>query len=63
MLVAAWVTAGRAGLRLFGYPLTLIAFGAALISLGLLAFSILEVRRLPSASDVGHLSQYPRRLP
>ena len=63
VLVGAWMTAGRAELRLFGYPLTVIAVGAALISLGLLAFSILEVRRLPSESEVGHLSQYPRRLP
>jgi hypothetical protein len=43
--------------------MTLIALGAALVSLGLLAFSILEVRRLPSESEVGHLSRYPRRLP
>ena len=63
VLAGAWMTARRAELRLFGYPLLIIAVGAALISLGLLAFSILEVRRLPSASDVGHLSQYPRRLP
>jgi hypothetical protein len=42
--------------------MTLIALGAALVSLGLLAFSILEVRRLPSESEVGHLSRYPRRF-
>jgi hypothetical protein len=63
VLVGAWVTAGRADVRLLGYPLPVIAFGVALVSLGLLAFSILQVRRLPSASDVGHLSGYPRRLP
>ena len=30
VLAGAWVTAGRAELRLFGYPLTIIAVGAAL---------------------------------
>ena len=63
VLVAGWTTIGRAGLRVFGYPMTVIALGGALVSLGLLWFSILEVRRLPSPSEVGHLSQYPRRLP
>jgi len=60
---AAWVSGGTDGLRLFSSPMTFIALGAALVSLGLLAFSILEVRRLPSESEVGHLSRYPRRLP
>ena len=55
MLVAVSAT-GSAGLR---YPATVIAFGVALISLALLAFSILEVRRLPSESEAGRLSQYP----
>ena len=63
VLAAVWVSGGSDGLRLFNSPMTLIAFGAALVSLGLLAFSILEVRRLPSESEVGHLSRYPRRLP
>jgi ubiquinone biosynthesis protein len=63
VLAAIWVTAGRAGLRVFGNPLMLVALGATVISLGLLWFSILEVRRLPSESEVGHLSRYPRRLP
>ena len=63
VLAAVWVSGGSDGLRLFSSPMTLIAFGAALVSLGLLAFSILEVRRLPSESEVGHLSRYPRRLP
>jgi predicted unusual protein kinase regulating ubiquinone biosynthesis (AarF/ABC1/UbiB family) len=62
-LAAVWVSGGSDGLRLFSVPMTLIALGAALVSLGLLAFSILEVRRLPSESEVGHLSRYPRRLP
>ena len=63
VLAAVWVSGESDGLRLFSSPMTLIAFGAALVSLGLLAFSILEVRRLPSESEVGHLSRYPRRLP
>jgi ubiquinone biosynthesis protein len=63
VLAAVWVSGGSDELRLFSSPMTLIAFGAALVSLGLLAFSILEVRRLPSESEVGHLSRYPRRLP
>ena len=63
VLAAVWVSGGSDGLRLFSSPMTLIAFGAALVSLCLLAFSILEVRRLPSESEVGHLSRYPRRLP
>ena len=63
VLAAVWVSGGSDGLRLFSSPMTLIAVGAALVSLGLLAFSILEVRRLPSESEVGHLSRYPRRLP
>jgi ubiquinone biosynthesis protein len=63
VLAAVWVSGGSDGLRRFSSPMTLIAFGAALVSLGLLAFSILEVRRLPSESEVGHLSRYPRRLP
>ena len=62
VLAAVWVSGGSDGLRLFSSPMTLIALGAALVSLGLLAFSILEVRRLPSESEVGHLSRYPRRL-
>jgi predicted unusual protein kinase regulating ubiquinone biosynthesis (AarF/ABC1/UbiB family) len=63
VLGAVWATNGRTGLHVFGYPTTLVALGGALVSLGLLWFSILEVRRLPSPSEVGHLSQYPRRLP
>jgi predicted unusual protein kinase regulating ubiquinone biosynthesis (AarF/ABC1/UbiB family) len=63
VLAAVWVTHGSEGLRLFGYPVTLIELAGALISLGLLWLSILEVRRLPSESEVGHLSRYPRRLP
>ena len=63
VLAAVWVSGESDGLRLFSSPMMLIAVGTALVSLGLLAFSILEVRRLPSESEVGHLSRYPRRLP
>jgi ubiquinone biosynthesis protein len=63
LLAAVWMTAGSAGIRVFDYPVTLMAFGAILIGLGLVWFSILEVRRLPSESEVGRLSRYPRRLP
>jgi predicted unusual protein kinase regulating ubiquinone biosynthesis (AarF/ABC1/UbiB family) len=48
--------------RLLDYPVTRLAVGGALITLGLVWFSILEVRRLPSEADVGRLSSYPRRL-
>jgi ubiquinone biosynthesis protein len=63
VLVAVWVSAGSDWAQLFTSPIPLIALGAALVSLGLLAFSVLEVRRLPSESEIGHLSRYPRRLP
>ena len=63
VLMAIWLTAGRAGLRAFGYPLMFVALGATAVGVGLLLLSILEVRRLPSKSEAGHLSQYPRRLP
>jgi predicted unusual protein kinase regulating ubiquinone biosynthesis (AarF/ABC1/UbiB family) len=62
VLVTAWAS-GRAGLRLFGVPVIAIALGVALISLGLAGLSILEVRRLPSESDVVRLTRYPHRLP
>jgi hypothetical protein len=61
-LATVWIGGGGDGLRRFSSPMMLIALAAALVSLGLLAFSILEVRRLPSESEAGHLSRYPRRL-
>jgi predicted unusual protein kinase regulating ubiquinone biosynthesis (AarF/ABC1/UbiB family) len=42
--------------------LPLIALGGAFLSVALLGFLILEVRRLPSESE-GHVSHYPRRMP
>jgi predicted unusual protein kinase regulating ubiquinone biosynthesis (AarF/ABC1/UbiB family) len=63
VLAAFWITQGAAGLRLFDRALTVIAITGGVISLALLWFSILEVRRLPSESEIGRLSRYPRRLP
>jgi hypothetical protein len=62
VVVAAWA-GGRFGLRLFGLPAIGITLAVAVIGLGLTWLSILEVRRLPTESDVGRLSRYPRRLP
>jgi hypothetical protein len=62
VLVAVQLTSGWPELRLLGYPLTIIAVVGALVSVGLLGFSILEVRRLPSESEAGRWSHYPRRL-
>jgi ubiquinone biosynthesis protein len=62
VLVAVQLTSGWPELRLLGYPLTIIAVVGALVSVGLLWFSILEVRRLPSESEAGRWSHYPRRL-
>ena len=42
--------------------MSMLMLTGALISVGLVAFLILEVRRLPSESEVGHLSRYPGRL-
>ena len=63
VLAAFWITQGPAGLRRFDRGLTTIAITGGLISLALLWFSILEIRRLPSESEVGRLSRYPRRIP
>jgi hypothetical protein len=62
VLVAVQLTSGWLELRLLSYPLTVIAIVGAIVSVGLLWFSILEVRRLPSESDAGRWTQYPRRL-
>jgi ubiquinone biosynthesis protein len=63
VLVGLWAARSSAGSVLHGYPITAVVLGGALVSLGWLWFLILEVRRLPSESDVGHLSRYPRRVP
>ena len=62
VLVAVQLTSGWPELRLLGYPLTIIAVVGAVVSVGLLWFSILEVRRLPSESDAGPWAHYPRRI-
>ena len=63
VLAAFWITQGPAGLRLFNRALTAIAIAGGVLSLALLWFSILEVRRLPSESEASRLSRYPRRIP
>ncbi len=62
VVAAMWMTQARGGMLLFGYPFRTIALIGAIVSLLFLLFSILQVRRLPSDSDVGHLARYPRRL-
>ena len=56
LVMTAWIARG-------GIATSMLMLTGALISVGLVAFLILEVRRLPSESEVGHLSRYPRRLP
>jgi hypothetical protein len=56
ILAVAWGVLGSAAAGI-------LAVAGALVSIGLVAFLIFEVRRLPSESEVGHLSRYPRRLP
>ena len=56
ILAATWSARGSVAAGI-------LAGAGALVSIGLVAFLILEVRRLPSESEVGHLSRYPRRLP
>jgi predicted unusual protein kinase regulating ubiquinone biosynthesis (AarF/ABC1/UbiB family) len=56
LVTTAWIARG-------GIATSILMLTGALISVGLVAFLILEVRRLPSESEVGHLSRYPRRLP
>ena len=63
VLAAFWITQGPAGLRLFDRALTVIAIAGGVLSLALLWFSILEVRRLPSEGETRRLSRYPRRIP
>ncbi|HEU4939622.1 MAG TPA: AarF/UbiB family protein [Vicinamibacterales bacterium] len=62
VLVAVQLASGWPELRLLSSPLTIIAAIGALVSVGLLWFSILEVRRLPSESQAGGWSHYPRRM-
>jgi ubiquinone biosynthesis protein len=62
VLAAIWTARARSGLPLFGYPVKIIALAGALVSLLLLVFTILQVRRLPSESEIGRLYRYPRRM-
>ncbi len=56
LVMIAWIARG-------GIATGMLVLTGAVISVGVVAFLILEVRRLPSESEVGHLSRYPRRLP
>jgi len=61
VLTAVWA-GGMAGSRLFDFPVLAIALAVAVIGLVLAGLSILEVRRLPSESDRGRVTGYPRRV-
>jgi predicted unusual protein kinase regulating ubiquinone biosynthesis (AarF/ABC1/UbiB family) len=61
VLVALW-TGPPEGPLVLGQPLRQVALGGVLASLVLLAFSVRQVRRLPSGSEPAHVSQYPRRV-
>ncbi|MBI3782460.1 MAG: AarF/ABC1/UbiB kinase family protein [Deltaproteobacteria bacterium] len=68
--IAGWLTTllvilsspAGAGLSGFGSSMRWIGAGVGVISLVLLLLSILQVRRLPDARDVGAPRRYPRRL-
>jgi predicted unusual protein kinase regulating ubiquinone biosynthesis (AarF/ABC1/UbiB family) len=63
VLTALWWMRGAPAATLFGLPIRTLAVAAALASAVLLVLSLRQVRRLPSASDAGRLSRYPRRMP
>ena len=58
LLAAVW-TSRPSGQAILGISVRALAVGGALISLLLLVFSILQVRRLPA--DPSHSGTYPRR--
>lgn len=62
ILAAVWTTRARGSLPLLGVPFRVIAVVAAAAGLALLLFSILQVRRLPSDSQIASFSRYPRRV-
>lgn len=55
-------TAPALGHDLFGVSLFAVALGGAAVSLILLVFSILQIRRLPTDAHEGTLGSYPRRI-
>jgi predicted unusual protein kinase regulating ubiquinone biosynthesis (AarF/ABC1/UbiB family) len=63
VLAALWWTRGEQPGALVGYPVRTLAVAAALATAVLLVASLLQVRRLPTESDIGHLGRYPRRMP
>jgi predicted unusual protein kinase regulating ubiquinone biosynthesis (AarF/ABC1/UbiB family) len=60
-LAAAWAASPEGWPMVFGFPVWSIAVGAALASLLMLVFSILQVRRLPSEPGASRPGGYPRR--
>jgi predicted unusual protein kinase regulating ubiquinone biosynthesis (AarF/ABC1/UbiB family) len=61
LLLATWGGGSADGLRVFGYRFFSVALLAALVSVVLLLFAILQVRRLPPDVGTGPF-RYPRRL-
>jgi predicted unusual protein kinase regulating ubiquinone biosynthesis (AarF/ABC1/UbiB family) len=61
LLLATWGAGSADGLRVFGYRFFSVALLAALVSVVLLLFAILQVRRLPPDVGTGPF-RYPRRL-
>jgi len=62
VLAAMWTTRARGSALFLGLPFRTIALAAAALSALLVLVSILQVRRLPSDAEAGHLARYPRRL-
>jgi predicted unusual protein kinase regulating ubiquinone biosynthesis (AarF/ABC1/UbiB family) len=61
LLVATGSGAAADGLRVFGYRFGSVALLAGIVSVVLLVFAIVQVRRLPSDAQAGAF-RYPRRL-
>ncbi len=62
VLAAMWMTRASGSALLFGLPFRTIALLGGAVSVLLVLVSILQVRRLPSDAEAGHLARYPRRL-
>ena len=61
-LLAAMWTSRPSGQAFLGVSVRAVALGGAVVSLILLIFSILQLRRLPSDSDTTAFGSYPRRI-
>jgi ubiquinone biosynthesis protein len=62
VLAAMWMTRASGATLVLGFPFRTIAILAGAVSVVLVLVSILQVRRLPSEFEAGHLARYPRRL-